>query len=704
MVRPTQTDSTVYAAAFGAAALIAHQVAGKATRDALFLSHFHISGLPSMVITASLLSIVTGVVAARVMSRVAPGRLIPRAFFASAVLLLLEWGLSYWTHSLVAVLIYLQMAALGTALISGFWSMLGDRYDPHTAKKQFTRIVGAGTFGGLIGGLLAERVGATFGVTSMLPVLAGLHLICGFLTSSVATGDDRRRFHRPAKSSIERRYNGFRVLKDVSYIRNLAILILLTTIGAELLDFVFKARAVEIYGLGRKHSPDLVRFFALFYTAAGVFTFVVQITASRFSLEKFGLAGTISSLPFTVALGSIGGFFLPGLGSMAVARSGEAVLRSSLFRSAYELLYAAVPWKDRRATKPILDIGFERMGDVLGGALISVVLLAGTNVAMPVMLALAAALGIIGVGISRQLHRGYIKALESSLLNQSIHIDVSDIRDSTTRSVMQTLGTLSIPPKSKPAAPSPITPAVSKPNAPDPLIQRILDLRSSHPGVVRRALELGRIDAVLAPHVIALLAWDAVADDAVKALQKSDSSIIGQLVDALLDTSQEFAVRRRIPRVLAVCNSRRAFEGAAQGLFDKRFEVRFQAGRALAQIQDRAPHIEFDRDLIVEAVLQELSVDAEVWDSRRVIDPTGDQDASSVSLEHVFRLLSLILPRDPLKIAYRSLHSGDDHLKGTALEYLETVLPLRVREDLWPLLERTAPSGPLPLATMRSDN
>jgi hypothetical protein len=269
---------------------------------------------------------------------------------------------------------------------------------------------------------------------------------------------------------------------------------------------------------------------------------------------------------------------------------------------------------------------------------------------------------------------------------------------------MQTLGNIGI----MPSKPKPITPpqVLSKPSvqvtaASDPFLKRIMDLRSSDPVVARHALEQGALDATLAPHAITLLAWDAVSDDAVKALQKAAPSITGQLIDALLDPNQEFAIRRRIPRVLAASASKRSFDGLSQALFDKRFEVRFQAGRALAQMQDRSPDIEVSSELIIEAVLQELSVDRDVWYSRHIIDPSGEQDTSSVSLEHVFRLLSLFLPREPLKVAYRGLHSGDDHLTGTALEYLETVLPLRIREPIRPLLQRIAPARLASVAVRR---
>src|SRR5262249_28342195 len=156
------------------------------------------------------------------------------------------------------------------------------------------------------------------------------------------------------------------------------------------------------------------------------------------------------------------------------------------FRSGYELFYAAVPAKYRRGIKPILDVVVERLGDVLGGILISMFLLAGPGRAIPLMLALASILGLIGLWISRQLHQGYVKALETNLLNQSIHIDVADIRDSTTRAAL--MRTLSMRSRSVAPKKSPATPIAEKPKATDTFVQRIIDLRSGDVEVVRRAL------------------------------------------------------------------------------------------------------------------------------------------------------------------------------------------------------------------------
>jgi hypothetical protein len=96
---------------------------------------------------------------------------------------------------------------------------------------------------------------------------------------------------------------------------------------------------------------------------------------------------------------------------------------------------------------------------------------------------------------------------------------------------------------------------------------------------------------------------------------------------------------------------------------------------------------------------REASVGRPVWESRRLLDgltpnealsPLDEfvRDRAGTSLAHVFTLLALVLPREPLQIAFRSLHTDDQHLQGTALEYLDGILPPPIRERLWPFLEQ----------------
>jgi len=195
-----------------------------------------------------------------------------------------------------------------------------------------------------------------------------------------------------------------------------------------------------------------------------------------------------------------------------------------------------------------------------------------------------------------------------------------------------------------------------------------------------------------------LLAWDEVVRDALRALRTVASQITGQLVDHLVDRDEEFSVRRRVPLVLASCASERAVDGLFRGLEDPRFEVRYRCGRALSRILQQHPELTVDRERTFAAALREVGVDRGVWESHRLLDRMEDEEWSPVmdevlkdradrSLEHVFTVLSLVLPRQPLKVAFRGLHTDDPMLRGTALEYLETALPENIRRALWPFLE-----------------
>jgi hypothetical protein len=239
----------------------------------------------------------------------------------------------------------------------------------------------------------------------------------------------------------------------------------------------------------------------------------------------------------------------------------------------------------------------------------------------------------------------------------------------------------------------------------DPDVLQILALRSRDQERVRRVLHSDQpLPAFLVPHIIPLLAWDPVADDAVRALRRVAEERVGELVDALVNPNQDFAVRRRLPRILSACDSQRAADGLLLGLEDMRFEVRYQCARSLAAVLQRNPRVRIDRQLVFEVVEREVAVGRPVWESNRLLHRLEDRDENvfvdefvkdraSRSLAHVFTLLSLVLPKEPLQIAFRGLHMTDRNLRGTALEYLESVLPQSIRERLWPFLEDSRPTA-----------
>jgi len=335
------------------------------------------------------------------------------------------------------------------------------------------------------------------------------------------------------------------------------------------------------------------------------------------------------------------------------------------------------------------------------------------------MLALAATLSLLGLAITRSLDRGYVLTLEKSLLNQALQLDMTEVGDKTTRTTMlRTMTNLDLSKQlTEKVASGQLstddeaqaeTQQETFPNLlqSDPVVKQTAVLRSQDAEKITRLLEQQPLlDPLLTAHVIPLLAWDSLSDKVIRSLRNIAPQISGQLVDALLDKEQEFAVRRRLPRVLAFSPSQRASDGLLMALQDRRFEVRYQSSQALFFMTQRNSSIRISQQAALQAVLRELDVDKGIWESHRLLDNADAEMGSdlvddllrkriNLSLEHVFTILSLVLPREPLKVAFKGMHSPDAKLRGTALEYLESILPSGVRSRLWPFLEKPEGGSP----------
>ena len=706
MSRTPQSDasSAVLAAIVCAGFVTAQFVAGKAVRDALFLAHVGITSLPAMVIGTSLFSIALVAASAKGVPRLSPTRFVSWAFVISAVLLIVEWGLTYTVPNLAAVLVYLHISGLGPILGSGFWLVTTERFNPRTAKKKFGQIAGGGTLGGLMGGLLAERVAVLAGVGAMLPLLAILNVVCAWQVRRLLPPTSRPQSGEFSPDlTPESAWSGLRVLSETPYLRHLALLVLLGTTSAALIDYAFKAQAVATLGSGE----SLLRFFAVYYAAVSLVTFAVQTSMSQFALERLGLGFTSATPSLALFAGGLGALVAPGLEGAVAARGGESVFRGSLFRAAYEVFYTPVPLAERRAAKSIIDVGFDRAGDAAGGVAIRLILLLAQPLQHVAIIASTLACSAAAILVASRLTRGYVQTLERNLRDRAVELDLSHAADLTTRTTMlQAVMPVAAHqrPGSMPPDSGTSSTAIASGDA-DPEIHDIIRLRSRNPD---RALDVLRRDKeltpALIPHVIPLLAWDPVAADAIRALRVVASSHVGALADALLDPYEEFAVRRRIPRVMIGCRTQRAVDSLLLGLADTRFEVRFQCGRALKAITAAHPNMRIDDARIFEVVRREVAVGRPVWEGHRLLDRLDDGEAptfvddfvrmrASQSLAHVFTVLSLILPSEPLQIAFRGLHADDQDLRGTALEYLESILPPMVRDPLWPFLEDHRPSA-----------
>lgn len=664
--------------------MMAHQVAGKAARDSIYLSTFPVSDLPKVVMAAAAVALLLTFVSARAMSAYGPRKVVPAGFVLSAFLHAAEYAVIGKAPDITAVLVYMHIVGLGAVLLSGFWSVANETYDPASAKKLFGRIAGGGTAGGILGGLIAERTAVLMPGTGILLVLAVFHFLAAAALGGIGLFAPP---HPPVKrgGSLEEALSPAEVLRRAPFLRDLALLVLLGTLSAAFVDYLFKAGAAAEYGKG----APLLRFFAVFYTSVQIITLIVQTSLTRLSLEKLGLSRTVGGLPVVNSVMAGAGLLFPGFPVFATARAAEYTLRGSLFRSGYELLYTPIAPAEKRAAKTLIDVATDKAGDALGAGIIQALLyFAGTYLPNE-LLGLTLATSISAAWLAGRLDNKYTGALEQRLLDHAIDIDPRDIHDSTTMSAVLRTRTLV-----RHAAPShPYQPAARPhPAITDAGLAGLASLRSGKVETVLASLRRpGTFEDVELSQLVRLLAWDPVADEARKALDRAGTRVTGLLADHLLSPGEAFSIRRRIPRILARHSTQRAFAALLDGLLDERFEVRYQCARALDYMHSRNPELQAPRELVFRIVAGELGQGQGVLESRQLLDQPDEEaalaymdqtvgGAADKNAEFIVSLLATILPREPLRVAFQAFHSHDRLLRGLAVEYFDSVLEGAARE------------------------
>src|SRR5215467_9189233 len=120
-------------------------------------------------------------------------------------LLLTFWSLFKTGESWVSVPFYFWGALAGLLLISQFWTLANDIFDPRQAKRVFGFIGGGSSLGGILGADLARRYAKTIGTDNLLLVGAGLLVLCFFVvTAAVASKRSADAPAPKAKSSDEK--------------------------------------------------------------------------------------------------------------------------------------------------------------------------------------------------------------------------------------------------------------------------------------------------------------------------------------------------------------------------------------------------------------------------------------------------------------------------------------------------------------------
>jgi hypothetical protein len=645
-----------------AALAIAHQVAGKSLREGLFLSTYSVADLPKVMLGSALAAIPVVLFVARLMTRFGPDKLTPLLFVVSASLSLLEWALLPALPRAIALLVYVHVSIGGALLISAFWSVVNERFDPHALKHLIGRITASATIGGLAGGIAMERIAHWVNARSALPLVACMCLLAAFGSFRLAA--TQVQIPSPASRAQE-------PVRFTGYLWTLALLVTSMAAASAFADFALKQAAVDRFG----SAEALLRFFAVFYTAASLLSFVLQAFVARPMFDTLGLGGTLAVTPLLgVGFGALASLS-PSFFTLSALRGADLSLGPSLFRSAFEPLFTPLASATKRATKSLIDVVFDKGGDACASLLILLISFGGPLLVERAPLLLGTFAFALGLLLSLRARQGYVSELESSLRAGTVSVEAVEIEDPAARLTLSATS-LGIDrdklreqiarARAERAAHSVAAQGPGEASEAAQIVEDVRVLVGRDSAAIGALLARPKLDARLAAFAVPHLASEQLAKAALVALRAMGPDVVGLLADVMLSAGQPLAVRRRVPHVLRALRGARVVSALTRALSADALEVRYRAALALREVTQEERELVPDAKEVFTLALKEVER-----------GPLSREES-----DHVFALLALCITRGSLELVRQGLKTDDGKLRGTALEYLESLLPEAVRGPL----------------------
>jgi len=294
-------------------------------------------------------------------------------------------GLSYrfFAINLLVFVVLLQMAAgdqnvwigrlffvwtsiFNLFVVSVFWALMVDVFDPEQSKRLFGFIAAGATIGGILGSAvtasLAKHVPATF-LLFASAVLLEVAVFCvgrlSRLSSLVSAQPASPSEEAPIGGSI---LSGFSHALSSSYLINICVFLLLFAITSTFLYFQ-QAEIAKTYFANRGARTA---FFASVDLWVNILTLGAQLFVTARTIKRIGVALTLALLPLLSIFGFGALAWAPTITALVVFQVIRRAGNFAFARPTREVLFTVVPREDKYKAKSFIDTVVYRLGDQVG--------------------------------------------------------------------------------------------------------------------------------------------------------------------------------------------------------------------------------------------------------------------------------------------------------------------------------------------------
>ena len=305
---------------------------------------------------------------------------------------------------------------LGIFLISQFWTLANDIYDPRQAKRVFGFIGGGATLGGMTGSVLTSRLVKWLGTDNLILVSAGILALCFFLILEIqrrAQPADNEAFQ--TKGSVGGG-EALAMLRQSKHLQLIALIIGFGALGAATLELqLYMASEAEVVG-----TDAITAFLADIQFYISLIGFVIQVYFTSRIYSALGIGFALAILPVSLGATAFIVILNKALWASSIARISDSALRYSVDKTTRETLFLPLPAELKLKAKAFVDVVADRF---IGKGIGSVVLLIAINVfdfAWWQLSYLSLGYCVLWFALTRRAKREYIAVFRRSIETLSL--------------------------------------------------------------------------------------------------------------------------------------------------------------------------------------------------------------------------------------------------------------------------------------------
>ncbi len=384
-------------------------------RDGLFLYKFSAFELPYVyLVIAALISLVVWVYF-KVSARIGQSAIIVATLVFFILNILVQWWAVRRQWMPITWIFYVWTSIFGIIVITQVWTVANQVLDLRQAKRLFPLISSGAILGSTLGGFTAARLAKakSVGTDNLMLLLIPLLMLAGIFAQNLLS---RHSHSRAPQARRPKPINFSAALKAIyasRYLKSIVLLLALSNIVTMVVGLQFANVVQHAFPL----KNDITHFMGLFKGSFSLLSFLLQVLAGSWLVNKFGVKWMILVLPLALTGGTLVLLAFPlALWAGTVLKASDHTLRYSVDRATTELLYLPLPHSTKSEVKAVIDMVMQRVADGVGALLVLFVrhALKGGQVSLCV---LDLMLLVVWLGIALSTRREYVQTLWKAVLD-----------------------------------------------------------------------------------------------------------------------------------------------------------------------------------------------------------------------------------------------------------------------------------------------